>query len=93
MVSTKIVDLDENIFVMLCLRMTPEQCRAREHGWAFKTSLPAPPASGISTIRDFEAGRRAPIANNLAAIRTALELKGIVFVNDEKTPGIAFKNS
>jgi len=34
---------------------------------------------GVSTIADFEKGARTPIANNLAAIRRALEAAGVTF--------------
>lgn len=36
----------------------------------------------LSTIADFERGRREPIANNLAAIRAALEQGGVTFQGD-----------
>ena len=35
---------------------------------------------GLSTIRDFEKGRRTPSHNNLLGIRTALEAAGVLFI-------------
>ena len=43
---------------------------------------------GVSTVRDFEAGRREPTRNNLAAMKAALEKGGIAFVDDDKQLGI-----
>jgi transcriptional regulator with XRE-family HTH domain len=49
----------------------------------------------LSTVRDFEKGRRTPIGNNLAAIRAALEAKGLEFVyrddgGQSKASGITY---
>ncbi|WP_435053509.1 helix-turn-helix domain-containing protein [Mesorhizobium australicum] len=40
-------------------------------------------AAGVAraTIAEFEGGKRRPIANNLAAIRAALESAGVEFIN------------
>ncbi|PHJ94466.1 XRE family transcriptional regulator, partial [Nostoc linckia z9] len=35
---------------------------------------------GLSTIRDFEKGRRTPTHNNLLGIKLALEAAGVVFI-------------
>ena len=70
--------------------MTREQCRAARGwlDWGHK-ELAAAAGVSLSTVRDFEAGRRAPIANNLKAMRAALEARGIAFVDDAETWGIA----
>jgi DNA-binding transcriptional regulator YiaG len=91
-VSTKIVDGDE----LFCypVRMTPEQCRAARAWLGLSQDDLASSANvGNSTIRDFEAGRRAPIANNLAAIQAVLEAKGIAFVEGDKASGITVAKS
>lgn len=61
--------------------MTPEQCRAAR-GWLdwSQSDLAAAANVSLSTVRDFEKGRRVPIGNNLAAIRAALEAMGLGFV-------------
>lgn len=71
--------------------MSPEQCRAAR-AWLGLTQddLASAANVGNSTIRDFEAGRRAPIANNLAAVQAVLEARGIGFVDGDKTSGITF---
>jgi DNA-binding transcriptional regulator YiaG len=48
---------------------------------------------GVSTVRDFEAGRREPTRNNLAAMKAALEADGISFVDGAKTLGITVTKS
>lgn len=69
--------------------MTPEQCRAARAlmNW---TQPQLAEAAGVSpsTLRDFESGKRTPIANNLAAIRAALESAGVTFLeNGDVAPG------
>lgn len=58
--------------------ISPEQCRAAR-GWLDWTQeeLAGRAQVGLSTIRDFEKGRRTPIANNLAAIERALAEAGL----------------
>jgi hypothetical protein len=48
---------------------------------------------GVSTVRDFEAGRRDPTRNNLAAMRVALEEGGVSFFEDYKESGIKVQRS
>lgn len=70
--------------------MSPEQCRAARAWLGLSQDELASAANvGNSTIRDFEAGRRTPIVNNLMAIQVALEARGIAFVYGEAS-GITF---
>lgn len=63
--------------------MTPEQSRAAR-GWLGWTQahLAAEARVGLSTVKDYESGKRTPIANNLEAMRRAMELAGIKFTVD-----------
>jgi transcriptional regulator with XRE-family HTH domain len=48
---------------------------------------------GLSTVRDFEKGRRTPTINNLAAVRHALETAGVEFIAENGGgPGVRLKN-
>jgi DNA-binding transcriptional regulator YiaG len=71
--------------------MSPDQCRAAR-GWLSWTQqeLADRAKVGLSTLRDFEARRRKPIPNNLAAIRSALEAAGIEFTNGD-VPGVRLR--
>lgn len=69
--------------------MTPEQCRAARGlvDWS-QHRLAVEARVGLSTVRNFEAGRSAPVANNLAAIRRVLEGAGVVFKENGDGPGV-----
>jgi transcriptional regulator with XRE-family HTH domain len=71
--------------------MTPEQCRAARglKDWS-QTKLAAEARVGESTVRNFEAGRSVPVANNLTAIQKALEAAGVEFTNGDQ-PGVRLR--
>jgi DNA-binding transcriptional regulator YiaG len=78
--STEIVGYDENICYNPFM-ITPEQSRAAR-GWLewSQEDLAKRANTSLSTVRDFEKGRRAPIKNNLEAIRLSFELAGVSFI-------------
>jgi hypothetical protein len=61
--------------------ITPAQCRGARGllDWT-QGRLAEEAAVSLSTVKDFEGGHRTPIANNLAAMRRALEAGGIEFI-------------
>jgi ribosome-binding protein aMBF1 (putative translation factor) len=73
-------------------RMSPEQCRAARGwlGWS-QQELADRASVSLSTVRDFEKGRHAPIANNIAAIQRAIEDAGLkpLFDENQRPVGIA----
>ncbi len=67
--------------------ITPEQCRAARAwlDWS-QEELAERAKVALSTVRDFEKDRREPIANNIEAIRQALEAAGIEFFSEALGP-------
>lgn len=66
---------------MTCAMMTSAQSRAARAllDWS-QEQLAAAAHLGVSTIRDFEKGRRVPTHNNLAGMVAALKGAGVEFI-------------
>lgn len=65
--------------------LSPEQSRAARAwlDWS-QEDLATRASVSLSTVRDFEKGRRSPIANNLQAMLRALEEGGTQMIFDAK---------
>jgi len=75
--------------------ITPAQTRAARGliEWS-QEQLAEASHLGMSTIRDFEKGRRVPTHNNLSAVKQALEAAGVQFLEDGQVasgPGVALR--
>jgi transcriptional regulator with XRE-family HTH domain len=68
--------------------LTPAQAKAARVllGWS-QTDLAKASGLGLSTVYDFENGRREVAAESVAKIRKALEKAGVEFTNG-KRPGV-----
>lgn len=90
--STNFVGVDKNNFgPYFCAMLTPEQSRAARAWLDWSQEDLAKRASvSLSTVRDFEKGRRTPIANNLEAIGRVLKGEGVelLFDGSGKASGI-----
>ncbi|WP_041801356.1 helix-turn-helix domain-containing protein [Rhodopseudomonas palustris] len=74
--------------------MSPEQARAARNWLNISQAELATRAKvGLSTVKDYESGKRNLIANNLAAIRGALEADGIRFTGDSVAGPIVKKQT
>lgn len=74
--------------------LSPEQSRAAR-AWLDWTQEELAKHSNVSlsTVRDFEKGRRVPIANNLDAMGRVFQTRGICLLFDgEKASGIRFSD-
>lgn len=63
--------------------LSPEQSRAARAWLDWSQEDLAKKANvSLSTVRDFEKGRRVPIANNLEAFARALQAEGVSLISD-----------
>jgi transcriptional regulator with XRE-family HTH domain len=76
--------------------MSPEQSRAARSwlGWS-QEDLAARATISVNTVRNFENGHKTPTANNLLAMRRAIEAGGIriLFDRSGKAAGILLRDA
>ena len=74
--------------------LTPEQSRAAR-GWLAwsQEDLAKLAHVSLSTVRDFEKGRREPIKNNMEAMTRAIEAAGVLLLADGGMSGIAVSST
>ncbi len=74
--------------------MTPAQSRAaRALVEMSQDDLAKAALVGLSTVRNFEAGRSVPITNNLEALRRVLEVAGVLFIDrNGNGPGVRLRD-
>jgi predicted transcriptional regulator len=76
------------------MSISPAQCRsARALLDLDQNTLAASASVSRGVIIDFEKGKRTPGTNNLAAIRTALESAGVIFIDaNGNGPGVRLRD-
>jgi len=77
------------------MSVTSAQCRAARGllDWT-QTKLSESAKVSLSTVKGFEGGRSAPVLQNLAAIRAALEAAGVEFIDENGGgAGVRFKKA
>lgn len=72
--------------------MTPAQCRAARGliDWT-QTRLAETAGVSLSTVRDFETGKRKPLAANIEAMRSAIEAAGVTLLDQDRRGGIGVR--
>lgn len=77
------------------MTITPAQCKAaRALINLDQASLAKRASVSRNTVVDFEKGNRTPGANNLAAMRSALEAGGVIFIDENGDgPGVRLRRA